>query len=414
MTAVVGCLAACLLLHTAPAGATERPGAAPAAEAASPQAPIAAFVSDSMGHTAQEEITAEVTRDRELSYFAAIPATDISDHRQALVRLTRGPGGPDILVIMLGTAQTGHPAAVPGFESDVRGILDALTPHVDCIRWFDLQGEHAPFYAGFDENRLRFNAIIRRVVADYPDTEYYHYSTWVDVAPRSYRWWDGLHLTPAGDRQLGRLVRTATNGCDPALTSGPFWDVPDRFWAADDIRWLHEAGLATGYDNRTYRAQVGSFPLSVTRAQLAAMLWRHAGRPAVSAPHRFRDSPNWLDPALRWLRSVGLVDGWPDGTFRPGRPATRAWTIRLLWRAAGSPTGAPRSPFVDVPPWIDAAVDWGAATGIATGYGDSTFRPDLALTRGQIARMVHRYHDVTTTAAPDPPPPSTTAPSPGG
>jgi hypothetical protein len=60
------------------AGAIERPGAAPAAGGAEDGAPTAAFVSDSMGSTAQDGITAEVTKDRALSYFSAIQGADIS------------------------------------------------------------------------------------------------------------------------------------------------------------------------------------------------------------------------------------------------------------------------------------------------------------------------------------------------
>ena len=405
---------------TAHAGPVERPGAAPAAGDAPDDAPAVGFVSDSMGHTATDEITEEVTKDRDLSYLSTIQGADISDHRDDLIALTEGTDGPDILAIMLGTAQADHEGTtVAGFEADMRDLLDHLSPLVDCIRWFELQDEPAPFYARFTANRRAFNRVIHRVVDDYANVEYFHYSAWVDLAPRSFRWWDDLHLLPPGDRELGRMVRAIGNGCDPAVTSGPFWDVPDRHWAAGDITWLTAGGLATGYDNHSYRAEVGRFAVPVSRGQLVQMLWKSQGSPVEATRHGFTDTTPWLDPALDWARAEGLVDGYPDGTFRPGRPITRAAATRLLWRLADSPTDNPDSAFTDIPPWLDPdAVDWITTTGdpepIATGWPDNTYRPSQPLTRAQIARMLHR---LLTTPPPNAHPqqattPTTTAASP--
>jgi hypothetical protein len=397
----------------AAAGDPPRPGAAPAAETSSETAPSLGFVSDSMGFTAADEITAAATKDRALSYLSTIQGSDISDHRDDLVALTQGEGAPEILVIMLGTAQSDHDATAGQFEADMVDLLDALTPLVDCVRWIDLQEEPAPFYAGFNYRRFAANEIIHRVADDYANVEYFHYAAWIDVAPASYRWWDDLHLTEAGDAALGRIVRELANGCDPALTSGPFWDVPDAHWAANDITWLHDNGIATGYANHTYRAEIGTFRIPVTRGQFINMLWQANDSPTIADPHPFTDTSPWLDPALRWAWSTGIVRGWPDNTFRPTQPITRAATTRTLWLDAHQPTGHPDHPFTDIPAWLDAdAVNWITAAGIANGWADNTYRPTQPLTRAQIAHLLHQRATIATPTPTTEPPTSTTTTEP--
>jgi hypothetical protein len=85
------------------------------------------------------------------------------------------------------------------------------------------------------------------------------------------------------------------------------------------------------------------------------------------------------------------MSGYPDGTFRPDALMTRAQFSRLLWRLAGSPAAAGH-PFSDVGPWVHGAVSWMAAENLATGWPDGTFRPDGPLTRAQASRMLYRIH----------------------
>jgi hypothetical protein len=173
------------------------------------------------------------------------------------------------------------------------------------------------------------------------------------------------------------------DGCDPALATGPFWDVTDGQAVAPAVQWMHESGVTTGYANGTYRAAVASMRPALTRGQLVRFLWRMAGSPTGFAPNPWTDGPPGLDPALDWLAGAGVMPGYP-GPFHADSPITRGTAVRLLWRFAGAPSSAA------APPWFDVdatrpELAWVAEHGIMTGFADGSFRPTTALTRGQAA-----------------------------
>ncbi len=171
----------------------------------------------------------------------------------------------------------------------------------------------------------------------------------------------------------------------------PFSDVPA--WVTEAVAWAYCGPYMTGYANNTFRGD-----LDITRAQVARLLYRVAGSPDVGPldPHGLTDVPAWVEEPVRWLLHHDYATGYPNDTFRPNRPISRGQVTRMLYRIAGSPGGSPANTFTDVPPWVSAAVDWIVdPTNVppgpyATGYGNNTYRPNLAITRAQVTRMTCR------------------------
>ncbi len=168
-----------------------------------------------------------------------------------------------------------------------------------------------------------------------------------------------------------------------------FIDVePDRFYAPG-IRWLRAHELTTG-------TLPGLFePRDVlTRAQMAVFLWRLMDRPdaGVTADFDDVDRPSWYAAAVDWLAEVGVTTGTSPTTFSPERAVTRKQMAAFLWRLVGSPPATTTAPFVDVdrPSWWAPAVDWLAEVGVTTGTSPTTFSPERAVTRGEMAVFLHR------------------------
>ncbi|MCF0138261.1 MAG: S-layer homology domain-containing protein [Oscillospiraceae bacterium] len=90
----------------------------------------------------------------------------------------------------------------------------------------------------------------------------------------------------------------------------------------------------------------------------------------------------------------GLVMGYPDGSFRPNAPVTRAQFVTMLWRAAGEPAVSAELGFKDADTIAEGyknAVMWGVAKGVIAGYNDDTFRPNQKISRAQMAAFMYRY-----------------------
>ena len=95
---------------------------------------------------------------------------------------------------------------------------------------------------------------------------------------------------------------------------------------------------------------------------------------------------------IQWMVDTGITTGTAPGCFSPDRQVTRAEIAAFLHRYAGQPE-AGAEPFLDVKSgdWYRDAVAWMAASGITTGTSATTFSPELAVTRAQLAAFLHRF-----------------------
>jgi hypothetical protein len=177
-----------------------------------------------------------------------------------------------------------------------------------------------------------------------------------------------------------------------AVEPGPHGlsDVPG--WVEDAVRWLvdacNEPPYMEGYPDQTFRP---SEP--ITRGAVVRAVWRIAGQPAATTANTFGDTPAWVDDAVSWAVENGYMTGYPGNTFRPLADITRAEVARLFFRVAGSPLQVPDGHgLTDVPAWVDGAVTWLVTKGHASGYPDHTFRPNNPITRAEFARIAFRVN----------------------
>lgn len=174
---------------------------------------------------------------------------------------------------------------------------------------------------------------------------------------------------------------------------------------AEDIAWLAESGISTGFPDGTFRG--GD---AVTRQDMAAFLRRLArlmGDESAAESKKYTCSFTDVTDAtphaddIAWLAETGISTGYPDNTFRGMTAVCRqdmaAFLRRLAARVgvggAASWDGEPGG-FPDVGATADHAADiaWLAATGVSTGYPDGTFRGMAAVARQDMAAFLHRLH----------------------
>ena len=118
--------------------------------------------------------------------------------------------------------------------------------------------------------------------------------------------------------------------------------------------------------------------------------------PAAIGSNPFSDVTGgaYYNEAVRWAVRNGVASGTDAKHFSPDAACTRGQAVTFLWRAAGCPAPAlAENPFADVKStdYCYDAVLWAVQTGVAKGTSASTFSPDAACTRGQIATFLYRY-----------------------
>jgi S-layer homology domain len=109
--------------------------------------------------------------------------------------------------------------------------------------------------------------------------------------------------------------------------------------------------------------------------------------PAVTAGQQLAQASdvagNWAEPFIQVLVEKGIIAGYPDGTFRPDQPVTRAEFAALLNKAFDLTPTKPSTTFSDVPSkfWGAAVIDKAYRAGFLAGYPNKTFGPTQNIVR---------------------------------
>ena len=157
-----------------------------------------------------------------------------------------------------------------------------------------------------------------------------------------------------------------------------FSDVPETYWAYDEIQWAYENGYVNGTSARTVAPGA-----SISRQQVWKILARLSGA-----------APADMAAARAWAMETGVSDG-----TNPGAAVTRQQLAALLFRFAqanGYDDGqrGDLSRFPDAGSAASYAVEplqWATAGGILNGTSQGTLNPAGTATRAQFAVMLYRF-----------------------
>lgn len=195
---------------------------------------------------------------------------------------------------------------------------------------------------------------------------------------------------------------TTTTGVAPsaAATADPqdainFQDVPDNYWAKPYIDALSSRGLTSGFEDGLFRPDQ-----PVTRAQIANLVSRSFDLEADKENLAFSDVANdyWARETIEETVKGGFMTGFPDNTFAPDDPVTRAQAFTTLV------TGLGIEPPADVPETISRYTDanaipkWATDKMAAATEGSlvinhpnlDQLNPEQPTTRAELAAMIYQ------------------------
>ena len=215
-------------------------------------------------------------------------------------------------------------------------------------------------------------------------------------------------------------VHSLTIGTTYKINGFRFGDLPRglflgrRMLDLTDVQaWTHDAILfspSKEYDEdihaepylRVYNGAAKSNPWSVVEEAVST--------PPVSADilspekaARFPDVPvdHPYFSAIEWGVTSGFLQGYPDGTFRPDHPVTRAEFLKILLgsnKKTQEYTQLTTKPFKDMDPsaWYAPYIRLAKDVEVIGGYPDGTFHPDQSVNVAEALKMVYRAFQVPT------------------
>ena len=174
---------------------------------------------------------------------------------------------------------------------------------------------------------------------------------------------------------------------------------PESKLSNHDLNKAGHYSYLTGYPDGTFAPNKG-----MTRAEVASLFTRLLkDRPLKGQSYKAGLSDvhagDWYADAVGYAVQKGIVSGYPDGTFKPNQAISRGEFAAIAARFAEM-TGDQPPAFSDLDPnhWSYQAIRQVAANGWLSGYPDGSFKPNQPITRAEVAtvsnRMLNRTPDL--------------------
>ena len=175
-----------------------------------------------------------------------------------------------------------------------------------------------------------------------------------------------------------------------------FYDVPGSHWGAEAIDFVTSRELFGGTSAVTFEPE-----RSMNRGMLVTVLYRLENEPNVWGGGSYTDVPEgmYYSSAVAWADGNGIVTGYADAAFAPGRDITREEMAVVLYRYARY-KGLDVTASVDLGRYTDAAsingyaqqaLAWANANGLITADTTGALTPKGYATRAQVATILQRF-----------------------
>ncbi|PRO65799.1 S8 family peptidase [Alkalicoccus urumqiensis] len=171
-----------------------------------------------------------------------------------------------------------------------------------------------------------------------------------------------------------------------------YHDVAENGWYVSEVAPLIEKGLIGGYESAEGPELRPLQP--ITRAEAVTILARERGWNTIDRSTTFPDvsDRHFARGSIAEAERRNVIGGYADGTVRPNDPISRAELTVMLSRVYSYPAQREAPAFTDVRTdrYYSGSLLQLLRAGIIDGYPDNTFRPDNEVTRAEFAVMVNR------------------------
>lgn len=202
--------------------------------------------------------------------------------------------------------------------------------------------------------------------------------------------------TPSVSSANSDLTEWYLSDTSEPTDSLPFTDVASNDWFYSAVQYVYENSIMNGTSATTF-APNGT----VERSQVVQMLYNLEGQPTVTGNSGFSDikSADWNSKAVIWAERTGVVDGYENNTFRPGKAVSREEFAQMLYNYAvykgyDLSAAANLARFPDgknVSAWAEKAMRWANGNELINGHDDGKLDPRGTAIRAQAASILMRF-----------------------
>jgi len=198
------------------------------------------------------------------------------------------------------------------------------------------------------------------------------------------------------------FVLVASQVFPPALAFSAQNPLPDLegHWAEAELRSLYYQGVINGFPDGKFYPEG-----PITRAQLAKLVVEARGlggdaTELLNSKSTFSDVPSnhWALGYIEIAAELGIVRGYPGGTFGPEQPIDRDELVVMIVRAldctldpSSTADELPYSDREDISSWALPDVVAAYQAGLLEDFAEGVFRPDEIATRAETGVLIRRF-----------------------
>ena len=186
---------------------------------------------------------------------------------------------------------------------------------------------------------------------------------------------------------------TATSDMTITAKFSGYTDIKKTDWYYDAVNYASENGIMTGYSETQFAPND-----KLSRAQACQVIYNIADANEQATEDIFSDVPlgQWYTNAISWSSKNGVVSGYGNNLFGPDDTITREQMAAILYRYVGAPSVEADNlgNYTDanqISDWATDALNWCVENKIMVGNGNGTMTPNKVITRAEVATIMMNY-----------------------
>ena len=272
--------------------------------------------------------------------------------------------------------------------TNVNGVSVSTSPNAKA-EGYDIICGIVKFFNSFTEDIENLKVVLRHTDIDL-------YGPSMTIATRPTTGQQGGSILGGGGG--GLPPKEDDKPVEPDVPAVKFPDIVGH-WAEDVIRDLEARGILTGYDDGNFKPDIGVTRQEIAVIMTRALDLEEKAAEYADKDTGFADDQNvaaWGRGAINLMVEMGIYTGYDDNEFKPNKTILRQELIAVVMRYAAMTEEGMKAVFDDsheIHGYAESFIAHASELGIVNGYPDGTFKPMNNVTRAEAAKIIYGVID---------------------